>query len=482
MKMHFTIKKSSLVLCLATSIALMGCSSSGSNDSEELEAAVVPEFTEDGTTDDNAPDQTESETLPGTVDAGAVLGGPNICSVEGINAWVDAQMRDYYIYFDQVPMVNLADYTDPSNLMADLRVSPDDFSSVSSLVQRENLFEAGETFGFGFAWRRDQQGALRFSDILSGSPMQDAGAQRGDRVLALNGIPELDITDNLFNEIFGERGESTTVSFTIERANEEARDIDVTSDVYIIDTVGEVGIFTSADGTKTGYLESGSFLRTTEAELDAAVAYFAQENINDLILDYRYNGGGFVFVAQKFAAQLAGSSFTGRAFQSTSFNSRYEQFNRTSQLEAQELNLDLPRVVILTTSRTASAAEAIANNLRPYLDVVLIGGTTRGKPFASVSNANCDLALNAMDRITSNEVGDTVLNGLEPTCEISDEFYFPRSDLNDALTGAAMNYIESGACPAPATITANLELRANVVTAPIDDYTDFDMPAVMLDR
>ncbi len=471
MTVQASAKKSCLAVCLAATLAFAGCSSSDSDEPRVTsDVTVGSEFT------------TDTDGADVELADGAVLGAPNICSVRGINAWIYTQMRDYYIYFDQVPMVDPDDYSDPAELLADLRVSPDDFSSVSSLAQRESLFQAGETFGFGFRWRRDQQGALRFSDIISGSPISELDVQRGDRVLAVNGVPELDLTDNLIADIFGEGSEPTTVTFTLEREVGVARDVVVTSSVFTIKTVGTFDVFEHQGGTKSGYLELSTFLRTSEAELDNALAYFVEQNINDLILDFRYNGGGFVYIAQKLAAQLAGSSFTGRTFQSTSFNSRYQQFNETAVLEAQDINLDLPRLIILTTTRTASAAEAVANNLKPYIDVVLIGETTRGKPFASVSNANCDLALNAMDRITSNDVGETVLGGLNPTCEVRDEFRFPRNNLNDALTGAAMTYIETGACPANPGITAGLEFRASVVTAPIDSYTDFDVPIGMFDR
>ena len=480
-------------LYLVSALFLASCSSSGDGDSP-LELAEVdvqteidqpPGATTDTTTEtDLDSDQiSDTDTEPGNppvVIESAAFGEPGICTTAGINAWVDTQMRDYYIYFDQVPVVDPSDYDTPAALLADLRVQPDVYSSILPQAERTALFDEGETFGFGFSLGRDQQSALRFSNIVSGSPMNQAGILRGDRLLAINGIPELDITDNLFDQIFGELGDPTAVTFTIARGNEALRDVTVTSATYTINTVAEVRTY-DINGTKVGYIESSRFLRTSEAEIDRAIETMFEENPSDVILDFRYNGGGFVFVAQKFAAQLVGRNFVGRTFQSTSFNRNYEQFNRTALLEEQDIHLDLSRVIILTTNGTASASEAIANNLRPYIDVVLIGDRTRGKPFASVANPNCDMLLNAMDRITSNDVGETVLGGIPATCEVSDNFLYPQSSPEDALLGGALHYIETSTCPVATAFDQIAEFRASFIRAPIDTYTESPMPNGVFD-
>ncbi len=400
-----------------------------------------------GTSTPTVTPQTEPPTNTGTDPATDVVGAPDICTTEGFNAWVDAQMRDYYIYADQVPVVNPSSYDDAQALLNDLRVAPDVFSNISPQAERAALFDEGETFGFGFNWRTASDGQLRFSNIISGSPLDLAGAQRGDRVIALNDIPIASITDNVFNELFGETGTPTTLTFTTQRGDDAPVDLTVTSTTYVINTVGEYGTY-DVFGTTVGYIDSASFLRTSEQEIDTAIEFIADRQATEVILDFRYNGGGYVYIAQKFAAQLLGSVFEGNLFQSTEFNSRYSQFNRLALFEAQELNLNVNRVFVLTTGRTASAAEAIANNLRPYIDVVLVGSRTSGKPFASVSNPNCDQVLNAMDRITYNAAGESVLGGLAPDCAIVDDFLHPKNSTQDALLSATLFYLQTNVCPA----------------------------------
>jgi len=503
-----TLIKLTPTLCLIGAVLLTGCSSSSGDDNSnpiELIGVVDVQTEVDGASDGNSDDSTVAPSAtPGigtdandiepddnplvnapavnvpTAPAAQALGEPGICTTEGINAWVDAQMRDYYIYFDQVPVVDPTEYDNPAALLNDLRVLPDVYSSIQSQAERTALFDEGESFGYGFRFARDQQGVMRFVNIVGGSPMEQAGVQRGDRLLAVNGVPELDLTDNLIEQFFGEVGVPTATTFTIVRDDATPFDVTVTSAVYTINTVAEVRTY-DINGSTVGYIESSRFLRTSEAEIDEAIEMMFVENPNDVILDFRYNGGGFVYIAQKFAAQLVGRNFVGRTFQSTEFNRNYEQFNRTALLEEQEIHLDLSRVIILTTRNTASASEAIANNLSPYIDVVLIGDTTQGKPFASVANPNCDLLLSAMDRITSNDVGETVLGGLSPTCEVADEFFHPMSSPDDALLGAALHYLETSTCPISLAFDPATEFRANFFRAALDSYVDARLPTGVFD-
>jgi len=389
-----------------------------------------------------------------------VIGAPDVCTSDGINHWVEAQMRDYYIYYDQVPPVRATDFDNPSDLVKALRVDPDVYSSIGPARERQSLFEEGETFGFGFNWRRTPQNELRFFSIASGSPMYDAGIRRGDRIL-----------------IFGDFDQPRAVTFTIATGDEEPRDVTVTSAVYSINTVAAYATYTN-DTHKVGYLESSRFIRPSEAELDRAVAALIDEDLTDMILDFRYNGGGFVYIARKLASQLAGPNFVGRTFQNTTFNDKYSSFNSADQLEPQALNLSVPRLFVLTTDRTGSASEAVANNLRPYIEVILIGTRTNGKQFASVGNENCEQVLSAMDRIASNDAGQTVLGGMEPTCEVVDTFLYQQTDTRDALVNGALTYILTGACPT--NVAADSAANRGAVNAlPIDDMGEPELPTGM---
>ncbi len=373
---------------------------------------------------------------------------PAGCSVAGINLWINERMRDDYIYYDSVPVVNLDDYTDPAKLVDDLRVDPDVYTSLVDAQQNQDLIENSSVpprFGFWVDTATD--GRYHFSDISGNSPMDVAGIKRGDVLVAINGVPYEDITDDQWQEfVRGEADERLTAVFTVKTGADEPRDISVTKDTYIEKTVPVYGTLTQANGL-TGYIKLDAFRSTSEAELDTAVEYLISQNVSELILDLRYNGGGFTRVARKLASQIVGQDFVGEVYSRRVFNDKYSIYNSDQFIEEQALNLNLSRLVVLTTGASASASETLINGVKPFIDTIVIGGVTVGKPYTSVAQDYCGKRLNAMSTITTNGVGVSVIDGIKPVCEVADDYLASADSTADALTGAAFNYIENGTCP-----------------------------------
>jgi len=425
---------------LAGTMALTGClETGGGSASDPANTPVTPETEVVNPT-------VEPPTVEPAPPVGPQLGDANVCTTEGINHWVDAQMRDYYLYYDQVPLVNPSDYADADDLMDDLRVHPDIYSGIRSAAQNTAFFEEGQTFDFGVRFNRVSEFDLRIGRVIARSPADVAGIQRGDSVTHLNGYALADLTNEIVTPMFGEQGVPTTIDFSLVRDGQAFR-ISVTSGLFEVASVSSIKFFDTTDGTRIGYIESSFFISATEADLDFALTRLIELNIDELILDYRYNGGGYVYVAQKFAAQLLGSAFTGETLLTTTFNDKYSENDYSLVAEPQSINASMPRVVILTTGNTASAAEMMANSMSPFIDVVLIGEETNGKPFISAANENCGLALNAMHGITANKAGVNVLGGLTPTCSVEDATYYPMDDPRDAILNAGLQYIIDGSCP-----------------------------------
>lgn len=386
-----------------------------------------------------------------TVDSrsNAQLGaGSADCTVAGINQWVDARMRDTYLYYDQVPVVNLDDYTDPSVLVRDLRVIPDIYTSVVDQAEDEALIANSSVTRFGF-WLQDaSDGKQHFASISGNSPMENAGIQRGDELIAINSVAIDDITEDQWLEfVVGESGEALTAVFTVKSGAAEAVDYAVTKSTYTESTVPYYGTYEQTNNS-VGYLKVSAFRGTTADEIDSAVESLANAGISELILDLRYNGGGFTSVARQLASQIVGSAFVGEVYSRRIYNDKYSDYNRDYFIEPQSVSLDLSRLIVLTTGDTASASETLANGLAPLIDVVVIGSKTVGKPYTSVSQDYCGQRLNAMSTITTNGANLSVLGGMTPTCEVADDYLAPTESVTDALTSAALSYIQSGACPA----------------------------------
>ena len=135
---------------------------------------------------------------------------------------------------------------------------------------------------------------------------------------------------------------------------------------------------------KIGYLSYNSFLGDTAktyAEFQRIFNRFATQNINDVVIDLRYNGGGYVTVQNKLANYLVATSANGSVMMKQQYNDKYPQYNETTNFrKAGSLNLN--RVFFIVSNNTASASELLINNLKPYMDVKLIGPSkTYGKPW-----------------------------------------------------------------------------------------------------
>lgn len=153
----------------------------------------------------------------------------------------------------------------------------------------------------------------------------------------------------------------------------------------------------NANGTNVGYLLYNQFTANFDDALNNAFAGFLANGITELVLDFRYNSGGSVHSAITLASLVTGQ-FSGQVFSTEQWNNKIQAFFQTNdpnQLinkfitttrNGQALNsLNLTRVYIITTGRSASASELIINGLNPYINVVQIGTATAGKFQASIT-------------------------------------------------------------------------------------------------
>ena len=98
-------------------------------------------------------------------------------------------MHDYYIHYDQVPDLNLDDFDTAESLIEALRVTPDIYSNVQDAETQSDQTIAGKTIGYGFWFLPLADNVVRFRESRLGSPAHVAGIRRGDELLAFNGRP-----------------------------------------------------------------------------------------------------------------------------------------------------------------------------------------------------------------------------------------------------------------------------------------------------
>ncbi|MFK7859697.1 MAG: S41 family peptidase [Granulosicoccus sp.] len=401
------------------------------------------------------------------------------CSVDDIKGRVGFDMLDYYIYYDQVPPLNPVGFETPEELIRALRVNPDIYSNVQDEQEQGALFEDGVTSGYGFRFSPASDGVVRFREILLGSPADDAGLLRGDELIRLNGRLISDYTNDEIRTVLSEG--QPPITMQVRTTDSATRDVALEQGTYRWRTARSF-VFRSEGQPTVGLIEVRTFLETTSSEIDAGIEFLLESDIDELIVDLRYNPGGRTRVAERLAAQIAGPSVDGLPFLTRTWNDKYSENNSTSTLEAAEPTLTLPRVFVLLTDRSASASEAMVNGLEPYMNVIVIGGATEGKIFTSNARNYCGKSINAMRSERTNSVGVSVLGGIQPDCTVADDWTMQAWSPSDPMILAARDYMRTGACTTPMLAAKDLSPRRRSSDDPVfngmSDLTDTPLDLV----
>lgn len=364
-----------------------------------------------------------------------------------IRAYVYANMRVNYFWNEQVDQ-NLDPLTFP-NGQAVL-----DATRNTALDPWSALYENGDeilgfltsgqrdAFGFGFKW--DQDDSLRVAFVYNNTPAAEAGFQRGDKILKYNGtVPKR--SDGVL------LGRTTT--FEIRNLAGEVRTVTATARPININSVLDRRVI-SHEGKKVGYLLFNNFIQTSVAELDEAFSFLKGQQINELILDLRYNPGGLVSTAQHLAGLLAPSNAIGQVFLREVFNNNNSGLNRDFRFEEKAngiSGLGLQRIFIITTGSTASASETIINGLKPFTQVILIGERSTGKNVGSSVLTHLGYAFLPITFQSQNAQGNAdYFGGFAPDFEEIDDLNKGVGDPTEASTAAALHYISQGSFPSPA--------------------------------
>jgi len=337
-------------------------------------------------------------------------------------------------------------------LIADLRVAEfDTFSSIRDAARVAQLFDEGTSFGMGYRIRRDANNLPRIARVYADSPMGRANVKRSDIVVSVNDIPWDDIDSSLYNDLVGTVDNPLTTTWVFrDSATNETRQIELTQSLYTLNTVVHSQTITHPEyNGEIGYLVFESFLGPSEAELDRALDNFLQNDVTDLILDMRYNGGGLTRIARKLMSQIAGPETNGEQLIEYQHNDKYQALNFERNFEPQSINLNLKRLVVITTNSTASSSEIVINSLRPYINVFTVGSETKGKPYISTARNFCGKSISAMSAQGVNASGVSVFGGIAADCAATDDLTreFGVIDGNiEGMARTAANYLVFGSC------------------------------------
>jgi len=376
------------------------------------------------------------------------MGFPHV-TVSDLNGYVHKVMTSSYYWYRDVPQVDPSAYPSPYELLEALKSPLDMGSFVVPLWWFYQYMVEGIYLGLGLDWDYDENDDFRITYVIPDSPADAAGLARGDKVLEIDGhaVEAMDESDlyALISNTIDESEDGDYIDLKIETAG-GTRDVPLLLTEVTLKPVLHHEIM-EHNGKKVGYLVFQDFIYTATEELTPVFAVFDAENIDELVLDLRYNGGGFTFVSQALASTVIGDPGVGKIFAQDQHNDKYSDWDEYYPFEEQTHMLDLDRLFVITTGSTASASELVINSLRPFIDVVTIGDTTYGKPMGMHGYDFYGYHVRPIEYKSVNADGEgDYMDGIPPTCPAVDDLTRDFGDAAEASLSEALNYIATGAC------------------------------------
>jgi len=381
--------------------------------------------------------------------------GPSSCSVPSQNLYVRDVLNSFYYWYQNMPAnVSPTSFNSPEAYLDAVRYRPIDnsFSYITAAAANEALYDDSQYVGHGMSTQTAST-YLTVLQVFPSSPASEAGLERGDRIVQINGQPVAAmVAAGTIGGAFGASDIGVTADIVFEKLSSGSRTARMVKRVVTIPTVSLTRMVED-DGRRIGYVFFRNFVRPSEAALNDAFAALKTAGVTELVLDLRYNGGGLVDIAVHLASLIGGARTNGQVVINYVHNDRVgPTYNKTVRFTDPEQALNLSRLVVITTRSSASASELIINSLRPYMPVAVIGDTTYGKPVGQYGFTFCDKVLAAVSFSikNANNEGD-YFAGIPPTCTAADDSTHQLGDTAEGSFAEALTYLRTGACSASST-------------------------------
>ena len=401
--------------------------------------------------------------------------------------WIRSWTDELYLWYREVPNLSPDSGGTPIQYFDALKTQAttasgkpkDQFHFTYSTDDWHRLSQSGVRSGYGVQWIVIQPAPPRrvvgaYNE--PGSPAALAGVGRGTSVLMVDGEDLVNGSnpDTLNAGLFpATANESHT--FQVQDVNGTVRQVTLVSADVESAPVQNVHAINTGSGL-VGYMLFNDHHAQAEQALILGISQLQSAGISDLVLDIRYNGGGFLDIASELGFMIAGPGPTqNQTFEKNQFNDKYPNNDPVtgeplaipfhtaalgfSAQSGQPLpHVDLHRLFVLTDSGTCSASESIINSLRGVdIEVIQIGGTTCGKPYGFYPADNCGTTYFSIQfqGVNAKGFGDYadgfVPGGGGPSgvpgCQAADDLSHQLGDPAEARLAAALWYRASGSCP-----------------------------------
>ncbi len=397
------------------------------------------------------------------------------CSLANRQAWAKAQLDEWYLFPETLPATlsaagysTVEAYIDALTATARSQGRDRYFTYITSIAEEDAYYSSGSSAGFGVRLSYDTTARRVFvAEAFEGAPALTAGIDRGTEILAIGTTTAnlRTVSDIIAAEgiegITNALGPSTAGTTRVLRVTDAggARNLTVSKADYSLDPVSDrygAKVITEG-GHSYGYINLRTFIDPAGPDLRAAFLSFRNQGITDVIIDFRYNGGGLVSIAELIGDLLGRNRSTSEVLDFTTFRASKSSYNETRYFAPQPQSIAPTRIAFIGTGGTASASELTINSQIPYLhaNAGLIGTNTYGKPVGQIAidRAACDDRLRVIAFATENANHQgAYFNGLagtvEASCRASDDLAHPMGDPLEASTRAAIDFLAGRACTA----------------------------------
>ncbi len=387
-------------------------------------------------------------SLP-TLPTGTSSASSSNCTTPGQCGFVRDALQQYYYWYRELPNPDPNGFSSPEAYLDAVRYKTLDtsFSYITSKAASDAFFSDSQFIGFGLSYKRTGDTELRLTQTYPGSPAAEAGLDRGDYLIAVNGKPVADlIRTGEIATVFGPETVGVTAEIAWRAPGGSERRATLTKRLVTIPTVSQTTVIQSGS-SRVGYVHFRNFVQPSVEALNTAFQQLRDQGANELVLDLRYNGGGLVSVAQHLGGLIAGAPVVGQVFVQFTHNDKQTSRNTSYRFESKPQALAVSRLVVIQTPASASASEAVVNGLRPYMDVKTVGDRSYGKPVGQYGFDFCDKVLYPVAFLVTNARGQAdYFSGIPADCAAADDLDRPLADSREASLAEALTVLRTGRC------------------------------------
>jgi carboxyl-terminal processing protease len=440
--------------------------------------------------------------------------GGNYPDVQGTtfdeNNWLRSWTNQLYLWYSEVPDIDPGLYSTTAAYFPLLKTSAvtstgqpkDRFHFTYPTTQWEQMSQSGVDVGYGLTF-----------DIVAGAPPRQvyaayiwpgyaaaaANVLRGSEILQIDGVDMVNAGDQSSVDTLNQGLAPTSIgeshTFVLRDPGAASSRTVVLQAASVTETPVPIVSTIQTSSGPVGYILFNDHIATSESELISGIQQLKGAGVTDLVLDIRYNGGGYLDIASELDYMIAGPGPTaGLPFDQIAFNAKYpstnpvtgasltptpfhtvsQGFSSSPPAGTNLPYLGLSRVFVLTGPGTCSASEAIMNGLKGVnVQVVQIGSTTCGKPYGFYPQDNCGTTYFSIEFQSDNAQGfgdypdgfspqnsTTLTSAVLPGCSVADDFTHELGDPDEGRLAAALGYRASGACTVPPSGSTSPSLNA----------------------